>query len=126
MYSRIDTESDAVTTFGRVSEEKNKYQGGTLAADGFIYAIPSNSNNILCIDSNKRVKNEAHDGDRNAAFTIGDIRCTKNKIKDKWQGKLSRSWRMGRKLSFLLTLFIRYVRRIRRKRWCHLLHPGKS
>jgi hypothetical protein len=83
---RIDTESDDVTTFGRVSEEKNKYQGGTLAADGFIYAIPSNSNNILCIDSNKRVKNEAHDGDRNAAFTIGDIRCTKNKIKDKWQG----------------------------------------
>jgi len=37
-----------------VSGEKNKYQGGVLADDGHVYAIPSNSEQILCIDTNNK------------------------------------------------------------------------
>jgi hypothetical protein len=97
MSTRIDTDTNVVTTFGKVSEEKNKYQGGTLAADGFIYAIPSNANDILCIDTNPKSGNSNSDAengeisflDKDATFMIGDIyRSTQTKRKDKWQGKL--------------------------------------
>ena len=37
-----------------MSGEKNKYQGGVLADDGHVYAIPSNSEHILCIDTNTK------------------------------------------------------------------------
>ena len=90
--NRIDTDTNVVTTFGKVSEEKNKYQGGTLATDGFIYAIPSNANDILCIDTNPQpsqsVTNEMSFLEKDAAFGIGDIyKSTQTKRKDKWQGK---------------------------------------
>lgn len=88
---RIHTKSDVVTTFGKVSQEKNKYQGGTLAADGYIYAIPSNSNNILCIDSNDKDgdedNTEIYFNEEDAAYVIGDIVSTKRKRTDKFQGK---------------------------------------
>lgn len=95
-FLRIDTDTNVVTTFGKVSEEKNKYQGGTLAGDGFIYAIPSNANDILCIDTNNPESGSSNDEngeisflDQDAAFTIGDIyESTQTKRKDKWQGKL--------------------------------------
>ncbi len=92
--NRIDVEDDTVTTFGKVSEEKNKYQGGTLARDGVVYAIPSNANDILCIDTNMRNDKKSHSSDkltsekyissldRDAAFVIGSLESTK----DKWQG----------------------------------------
>ncbi len=94
IYFRIDTETNIATTFGKVSGEKNKYQGGTLGGDGFIYAIPSDANNILCIDSNKSSQSTIEDKvdgtisflHKDTAFTIGDIKCTKKKKKDKWQG----------------------------------------
>ena len=91
---RIDTETDRVTTFGKVSPEKNKYQGGTLASDGYVYAIPSNSDNILCIDTNERMHSlerpqriGENDLSEDDAFTIGNIESTKKKRKDKWQGE---------------------------------------
>ena len=91
IMSRIHTKSDVVTTFGKVSQEKNKYQGGTLAADGYIYAIPSNSNNILCIDSNDKDGDEDNTdiyfNEEDAAYVIGDIVSTKRKRTDKFQGK---------------------------------------
>jgi hypothetical protein len=95
--SRIDTNCNVATTFGRVSQEKNKYQGGTLARDGVIYAIPSNANDILCIDTNQvhvaakndKLNNEIEYFAQDAAFTIGDIYAlTETKRKDKWQGKM--------------------------------------
>lgn len=89
---RIDTDTNVVTTFGKVSEEKNKYQGGTLAPDGFIYAIPSNANDILCIDTNPKssqlVTDEIAFKEEDAAFGIGDIyKSTQTRRKDKWQGE---------------------------------------
>ena len=77
-----------------MSGEKNKYQGGVLADDGHVYAIPSNSEHILCIDTNtnnKRIslvdegrrEKGASFLEKDAALVIGDI----PPIKDKWQGK---------------------------------------
>ena len=71
-----------MTTFGVVSGEKNKWQGGTLASDGYLYAIPSNSKQILCINTNP-MKEEGEFYDEACVHLIGDLPATK----DKWQGK---------------------------------------
>ncbi len=73
---RIDTENDVGTTFGVVSSEKNKWQGGILL-DGVIYAIPSNARHILCIDT------ETFKDDGSVKYSLlGNLPPTK----DKWQG----------------------------------------
>mmetsp|Transcript_17568 Transcript_17568/g.26592 ORF Transcript_17568/g.26592 Transcript_17568/m.26592 type:complete len:155 (+) Transcript_17568:1417-1881(+) len=69
------------------SSPQNKYQGGTLGNDGLIYAIPSDADNILCIDTDESGEESKINGisylNEGAAFTIGDkIPDTK----DKWQG----------------------------------------
>lgn len=69
-----------------IPSPQNKYQGGTLGNDGVIYAIPSDANNILCIDTDESCEELKIDGisylDEGEAFTIGNIPGTK----DKWQG----------------------------------------
>jgi DNA-binding beta-propeller fold protein YncE len=79
---RIDTETNSVTTFGRISGEKNKYQGGTLSSkNGFVYAIPSNSEHILCINTNPGQGLVELDSEVQSC-EIGNI----PKRKDKFQG----------------------------------------
>ena len=80
IITRIDTETDVVTTFGTVSSEKNKWQGGVLAKNGFLYALPSNSRQVLCINTAKN--NEMND---NMIELFGNL----SKTKDKFQGKFS-------------------------------------
>ncbi|KAL7504022.1 hypothetical protein ACHAXN_001722 [Cyclotella atomus] len=91
---RIDTTTNEVTTFGCVEAtindyssndsvpEKNKWQGGVLAKDGYIYAVPSNARGILRIDSRPELVTSiaAHDPAR--VSVIGNLPDTK----DKWQG----------------------------------------
>jgi len=73
---KINTSNDQVSTFGKVSEEKNKWQGAVLSKEtGYLYAIPSNAKHILCIDTRKESDND------NICFA-GNL-TTK---KDKWQG----------------------------------------
>lgn len=74
---RIDTQKDIATTFGIVSGEKNKWQGGVLLNNGMIYAIPSNAKHILCIDTSI----SAVDGGNDYSL-LGNLPPTK----DKWQG----------------------------------------
>lgn len=71
-----------MTTFGVVSGEKNKWQGGTLAPDGHLYAIPSNSKQILCINTNPMDQEEEF-YDQARIHLVGDLPPKK----DKWQGK---------------------------------------
>ena len=80
--SRIDTENDTASTFGKVSEEKNKFQGGILLNDT-IYAIPSNAENILCIDTHKSGEGKDSSDYVNNYSLLGNLPPTK----DKWQGK---------------------------------------
>jgi hypothetical protein len=63
-----------------VSDEKNKWQGGILF-NGTIYAIPSNTNNILCIDTNNCDNEDMQRGENNFDL-IGNLPPKK----DKWQG----------------------------------------
>lgn len=76
----VDTETNYVSTFGELSGEKNKYQGGTLSSkNGYVYAIPSNSQNVLCINTNPDSDGLNANG---KAIEIGYI----PKRKDKFQG----------------------------------------
>jgi hypothetical protein len=76
----IDTQTNCVTTFGTISGEKNKYQGGTLSSkNGFVYAIPSNSQKVLCINTNPGLVGLSSE---DKLFEIGNI----PKRKDKFQG----------------------------------------
>lgn len=61
-----------------MSTVKNKWQGGILL-DGMIYAIPSNSQNILKIDTSKSLS----ECESNEYSLIGNLPSTK----DKWQGR---------------------------------------
>ncbi len=90
MICRIDTRRDVATTFGVVSGEKNKWQGGILSHDGKIYAIPSNAKHILYIDtSTNPCETTGGESDFSESETkyslVGDLPGTK----DKWQGKKS-------------------------------------
>ena len=84
---------NVATTFGIVSSEKNKWQGGILSDDGNIYAIPSNAKHILRIDTspasslNTRESWVSNEREREYSL-VGDLPGTK----DKWQGEIIFSW----------------------------------
>lgn len=94
----INVMNDVVTTFGWIEDsdpdrvnadgskyiEKNKFQGGVLGRDGFIYALPSNAKGILRIDT-RPVSDEEGKGiflDKNRVSCIGSL----EQKTDKWQG----------------------------------------
>ncbi|KAL3792988.1 hypothetical protein HJC23_011001 [Cyclotella cryptica] len=88
---RINIENDEVNTFGYVKSssdngetgggylEKNKWQGGTLDKDGFIYTVPSNARGVLRIDTRAATRNHSL---ALRVACIGDL----PEMKDKWQG----------------------------------------
>mmetsp|Transcript_24988 Transcript_24988/g.53066 ORF Transcript_24988/g.53066 Transcript_24988/m.53066 type:complete len:616 (+) Transcript_24988:131-1978(+) len=103
---KIDVETDLVTTFGWVEQshndqgsdakngkgknhgyyEKNKWQGGVLGRDGFVYAVPSNARGVLRIDTRPDIASK-----HNEEVTFldpGRVTCVGNlpKMKNKWQG----------------------------------------
>lgn len=54
---KIDTKTDTLTTFGHGlksgrhrSDDKYKYLGGGVAADGKVYFFPSDAERVLCVD----------------------------------------------------------------------------
>jgi len=47
---KIDPTTDTASTFGSVSRDGNKWEGGVLAPDGMIYGITKNSTAVLKID----------------------------------------------------------------------------
>ena len=57
-------------------------QGGVLAQDGYIYAVPSNARGILRIDSRPESQTSVHKHDSSRIAIIGELPDTK----DKWQG----------------------------------------
>lgn len=90
---KIDVDADRVTTFGRIKSprvnedgspyvEKNKWQGGVLARDGFVYAIPSDSQSVLRIDTRPLTEGEREVPSRDRVSCFGDLARTK----DKYQG----------------------------------------
>ena len=90
---KIDVEADRVTTFGQIESsrlnedgspyvEKNKWQGGVLARDGFVYAIPSDSQSVLRIDTRPLTEGEQDFPSRDRVSCFGDLARTK----DKYQG----------------------------------------
>ncbi|KAK1747043.1 hypothetical protein QTG54_002387 [Skeletonema marinoi] len=94
----INVMNDVVTTFGCIEDsdpdrvnadgskyiEKNKFQGGVLGRDGFIYALPSNAKGILRIDT--RPVSDKEGGsiflDKNRVSCIGSL----EQKTDKYQG----------------------------------------
>jgi len=73
---RIDPLRNEATTFGKVSERKNKYQGGVLSSvDKCVYAVPADMNNILRIDT-----------DPDTPLAIDVIGSGFQDCEDKWQG----------------------------------------
>ena len=79
LCERINTETDHVSSFGFVGKEKNKWQGAQLAKDKILYAIPSNAEQILCIDTS---------GASSDYYIMGNNFTS---LKDKWQGELHKS-----------------------------------
>ena len=95
----INVMNDVVTTFGCIENsdttrvngyiEKNKFQGGVLGRDGFIYALPSNAKGILRIDT-RHVSDE--EGESKSIFLEKNRVCcigTLEQKTDKWQGGFS-------------------------------------
>ncbi|KAL7468130.1 hypothetical protein ACHAXS_008361 [Conticribra weissflogii] len=103
---KIDVDTDVVTTFGWVEQshddqgsnakdeedenhpyyEKNKWQGGVLGRDGFVYAVPSNARGVLRIDTRPE---KASKYNKEVTFLDPErVTCIGNlpKMKDKWQG----------------------------------------
>ncbi len=94
----INVQNDVVTTFGCIENsdptrmnadgtkyvEKNKFQGGVLGRDGFIYALPSNAKGILRIDTRPISGEEGRSIflDKNRVSCIGTL----EQKTDKWQG----------------------------------------
>ena len=94
----INVMNDVVTTFGCIEDsdpnrlnkdgtkynEKNKFQGGVLGRDGFIYALPSNAKGILRIDTRPASEEEAKSKflDKKRVSCIGSL----EQKTDKWQG----------------------------------------
>jgi len=99
---RINPHTDECYTFGesilsKLTEEhgysirqlKNKWQGGILAPrDGCIYAIPSDAECVLKIDTNPSDKNRGiiNDDDRISLLNIENDFMSNKKVTDKWQG----------------------------------------
>ena len=90
---KIDVKNDRVTTFGRIESprvnedgspyvEKNKWQGGVLARDGFVYAIPSDAQSVLRIDTRPLTECEQKVPSRERVSCVGELARTK----DKFQG----------------------------------------
>jgi hypothetical protein len=104
---RVNVDDEIVTTFGWVERtdirdgnghdkidlenrffEKNKFQGGVLGRDGFVYAIPSNARGVLRIDTRPIRDDEVASSSgiqflgKERVSCIGDLPDTK----DKWQG----------------------------------------
>ena len=47
---KIDPETDTTTEFGSLAADSDKWRGGILAPNGFIYGIPDTSTSVLKID----------------------------------------------------------------------------
>lgn len=73
---KVDVESDHCSTFGYVGGDKKKWQGGVLARDGCLYAIPSYGRHVLRIDTRPDTDKE------NEYHVLGELPPRK----DKWQG----------------------------------------
>ena len=115
----INIQNDIVTTFGCIEDsdpnrristnnvdnvsgttttryiEKNKFQGGVLARDGYIYALPSNAKGICRIDSRPLTDDEKEQGSNADDDDASPIFLDKNRVTcfgsleqktDKWQG----------------------------------------
>lgn len=71
---KIDPFTDHVTTFGRVSPQKNKWQGAVLSPiDGCIYCIPSNAEYVLQINTTA--------ADNSVSGTLGSPSMDRSKLK---------------------------------------------
>lgn len=90
--TNVDNVSETTTTTRYI--EKNKFQGGVLARDGYIYALPSNAKGICRIDSRPLTDDEKEQGS-NADDDASPIFLDKNRVTcigsleqktDKWQG----------------------------------------
>ena len=79
-----DSDPDRVNADGSKYIEKNKFQGGVLGRDGFIYALPSNVKGILRIDTRPVSDEEGKVNflDKNRVSCIGSL----EQKTDKWQG----------------------------------------
>jgi hypothetical protein len=73
---RIDPIKNVATTFGKVSNTINKWQGGVLSAvDNCVYAVPADMDCVLRIDT-----------DPNTPLDIDLVGEGFQEIDDKWQG----------------------------------------
>ena len=73
---RIDPIKNEATTFGRVSETINKWQGGVLSTvDNCVYAVPADMDCVLRIDT-----------DPETPLKIDLVGEGFQDIDDKWQG----------------------------------------
>lgn len=82
----IDTKTSFVSTFGKISGEKNKYQGGIRSSkNGYVYAIPSNSKHVLSIDTNPG-DDESKRYEYQKACEIGEISNRKDKFQGGFEG----------------------------------------
>jgi hypothetical protein len=73
---RIDPFKNVATTFGKVGESRNKFQGGVLSTvDNCVYAVPADADCVLRIDT-----------DPNRTHSIDYVGDNFQEIDDKWQG----------------------------------------
>ncbi len=73
---RIDPIKNEATTFGKVSDAINKWQGGVLSTvDNCVYAVPADMDCVLRIDTDPDTPLEIH--------LVGE---GFQNIEDKWQG----------------------------------------
>jgi hypothetical protein len=93
--NNVDNDSETTTATTTRYMEKNKFQGGVLARDGFIYALPSNAKGICRIDSRPLTDDEKEQSNNNDDDDVSPIFLDKNRVTcigsleqktDKWQG----------------------------------------
>jgi len=82
---RIDPVKDEATTFAKLSDTKNKWQGGVLSPiDKCVYAVPADSDCILRIDTDPDTPLKV-DTTIGTEFLSGSS-ISSNDLTDKWQG----------------------------------------
>lgn len=73
---RIDPIKNEAITFGRVSSDINKWQGGVLSSiDNCVYAVPADNSTVLRIDT-----------DPNRPLSFDYVGSGFQDVGDKWQG----------------------------------------
>ena len=73
---RIDPIKNEATTFGKVPDSVNKWQGGVLSSiDNCVYAVPADNSTVLRIDT-----------DPNTPLSFDYVGSGFQDIDDKWQG----------------------------------------